>query len=296
MDRDVRKAMLRRYRVTSGRGFSLGDRDTKDQGPHDLDAEAGKALLAEGVERLSALQQALYADGRWALLAAFQAMDAGGKDGTIRHVMSGVNPQGVSVTSFKQPGAVELGHDFLWRIHAAVPARGRIGIFNRSHYEEVLVTRVHPEVLAHQDLPEARRGGGFWKQRMKDIRHFERYLDRQGVVVLKFFLHISKEEQRQRFLARLEEPDKTWKFSSADLAERAHWDRYQEAYEGAIAGTATPEAPWFVVPGDRKWFARLVVVEAMIQALERMQLAPPEVTAEDGAKLAEARRALEAES
>ena len=295
MDRDVRKAMLRRYRVTSGRGFSLGDRDTKDQGPHDLDAEAGKALLAEGVERLSALQQALYADGRWALLAAFQAMDAGGKDGTIRHVMSGVNPQGVSVTSFKQPGAVELGHDFLWRIHAAVPARGRIGIFNRSHYEEVLVTRVHPEVLERQDLPEARRGGGFWKQRMKDIRHFERYLDRQGVVVLKFFLHISKEEQRQRFLARLEDPDKNWKFSSSDLAERAHWDRYQEAYEEAIAGTATPEAPWFVVPGDRKWFARLVVVEAMIQALERMQLAPPEVKAEDEAKLGEARAALEAE-
>ena len=295
MDRDRRKALLRRYRVTSGRGFSLSGRDADDRAPDGLDAEAGKALLAEGVERLSALQQALYAAGRWALLAAFQAMDAGGKDGTIRHVMSGVNPQGVSVTSFKQPGAAELGHDFLWRIHAAVPARGRIGIFNRSHYEEVLVTRVHPEVLERQDLPEARRGGGFWKQRMKDIRHFERYLDRQGVVVLKFFLHISKEEQRQRFLARLEESDKNWKFSSADLPERAHWDRYQEAYEEAIAGTATPEAPWFVVPGDRKWFARLVVVEAMIQALERMQLAPPEVTAEDGAKLADARRALEAE-
>ncbi len=295
MDRDARKALLRRYRVASGRGFSLAGRDTDDPAPDGLDAEGGKALLVEGVERLSALQQALYADGRWALLAVFQAMDAGGKDGTIRHVMSGVNPQGVSVTSFKQPGAVELGHDFLWRIHEAVPARGRIGIFNRSHYEEVLVTRVHPEVLDRQDLPDARRGGGFWKQRMKDIRHFERYLDRQGVVVLKFFLHISKEEQRQRFLARLEEPDKNWKFSSADLSERARWDRYQEAYEEAIAGTATPEAPWFVVPGDRKWFARLVVVEAMIQALERMRLAPPEVAAEDGAKLAEARRVLEAE-
>ena len=295
MDRDARKALLRRYRVTSGRGFSLAGRDTDDQAPLGLDAEAGKVLLAEGVERLSALQQALYADGRWALLAVFQAMDAGGKDGTIRHVMSGVNPQGVSVFSFKQPGAVELGHDFLWRIHAAVPARGRIGIFNRSHYEEVLVTRIHPEVLDRQDLPEARRGGGFWKQRMKDIRHFERYLDRQGIVVLKFFLHISKEEQRQRFLARLEDPHKTWKFSSADLAERTHWDRYQDAYEDAIAGTATPEAPWFVVPSDRKWFARVVVVEAMIQALERMRLAPPEVTAEDEATLADARRALEAE-
>ncbi len=296
MDRDARKALLRRYRVTAAKGFSLAGRDASDEAPGGLDAEAGKVLLADGVERLSELQQALYADGRWALLAAFQAMDAGGKDGTIRHVMSGVNPQGVTVASFKQPGPVELGHDFLWRIHGAVPSRGRIGVFNRSHYEELLVTRVHPEVLARQDLPEARRGNGFWKQRMKDIRHFERYLDRQGVVVLKFFLHISKEEQRRRFLARLEEPDKNWKFSSADLAERAHWDRYQEAYEEAIAGTATPEAPWFVVPGDRKWFARLVVVEAMIQALERMQLAPPQVTAEDEEKLAEARRALEAES
>ena len=295
MDRDARKALLRRYRVTTGRGFSLAGRDTDGEAPDGTDAEAGKALLAEGVERLSALQQALYADGRWALLAAFQAMDAGGKDGTIRHVMSGVNPQGVSVTSFKQPGTAEIGHDFLWRIHAAVPTRGRIGIFNRSHYEEVLITRVHPEVLARQGLPEARRGSGFWKQRMKDIRHFERYLDRQGVVVLKFFLHISKEEQRRRFLSRLEEPDKNWKFSAADLAERSHWDRYQEAYQDAIAGTATPEAPWFVVPGDRKWFARLVVVEAMIQALERMPLGTPEATAEDRATLAEARRTLEAE-
>ena len=295
MDRDARKALLRRYRVTSGRGFSLGDRDTDGGGPDGIDAEAGEALLADGVERLSALQQALYADGRWALLAVFQAMDAGGKDGTIRHVMSGVSPQGVDVTSFKQPGPSELGHDFLWRVHAAVPARGRIGIFNRSHYEEVLVARVHPEVLDRQGLPEARRGHGFWKQRMKDIRHFERYLDRQGVVVLKVFLHISKAEQRRRFLDRLEEPDKTWKFSPADLAERGHWDRYQEAYEEAIAGTATPEAPWLVVPGDRKWFARLVVVEAMVQALERLRLAPPAVTAEDKARLAEARRALEAE-
>ena len=295
MDRDVRKALLRRYRVSTGKHFSLADRPTHDDAPHGLDAEAGKALLAEGVERLSALQRTLYADGRWALLAVFQAMDAAGKDGTIRHVMSGVNPQGVSVFSFKQPGPVELGHDFLWRIHQGVPSRGRIGIFNRSHYEELLVTRVHPEVLEHQNLPDARRGGGFWKHRMKDIRHFERYLDRQGIVVLKFFLHISKEEQRQRFLARLDEPDKNWKFSAGDLAERALWDRYQEAYEDAIAGTATPEAPWFVVPGDQKWFARLVVVEAMIQALERMELAPPEVTAEDETTLAESRRVLEAE-
>ena len=295
MDRDARKALLRRYRVTRAKGFSLADRDPGDLAGHELDAAEGKILLEEGVDRLSELQKALYADGRWALLATFQAMDAGGKDGTIQHVMSGVNPQGVSVTSFKQPGSIALGHDFLWRIHAAVPARGRIGIFNRSHYEEVLVAKVHPEVLDRQDLPEARRGGGFWKQRMKDIRHFESYLNRQGIVVLKFFLHISKEEQRQRFLARLQEPDKNWKFSSGDLAERAHWDRYQQAYEEAIAGTATPEAPWFVVPGDHKWFARVVVVEAMIQALERMRLAPPAAKAEDEAKRAQARRALEAE-
>ena len=233
MDRDARKALLRRYRVTTGRGFTLADRDTNDDAPHGLDAEAGKALLAEGVERLSALQQALYADGRWALLAAFQAMDAGGKDGTIRHVMSGVNPQGVSVFSFKQPGAVELGHDFLWRIHAAVPSRGRIGIFNRSHYEELLVARVHPEVLDRQDLPDARRGGGFWKQRMKDIRHFERYLDRQGIVVLKFFLHISKEEQRRPRRAGALGP------LSGRIRGRDH--RHRHAGSAVVRGARRPE-------------------------------------------------------
>jgi PPK2 family polyphosphate:nucleotide phosphotransferase len=295
MDRDARKALVRRYRITQAKGFSLADHDPADLPDGMPDAAAGEALLAEGVARLSKLQQALYADGRWGLLAVFQAMDAAGKDGTIRHVMSGVNPQGVSVTSFKQPGPAELGHDFLWRIHAAVPARGRIGVFNRSHYEEVLVARVHPEVLDHQDLPEARRGGGFWKHRMKDIRHFERYLDRQGIVVVKFFLHISREEQRSRFLARLDDPDKTWKFSAADLGERERWDDYQHAYEEAIAGTATPEAPWVVVPGNRKWFARLVVVEALIEALEKLDLSPPEVAPADEAKLAAARQKLEAE-
>ena len=291
MDPALRKALLKRYRVTGGRQFRLSDHDPADRDGLPIDEEAGRALLAEGVERLAALQADLYADGRWALLAAFQAMDAGGKDGTIKHVMSGVNPQGVTVASFKQPGPVELGHDFLWRISAALPPRGRIGILNRSHYEEVLVTRVHPELLDHQRLPAAKHGHKFWKHRYRDIRSFEAYLRRQGTVTLKFFLHISKEEQRQRFLARLDDPDKTWKFSAADLAERQHWDAYQGAYEDAIAATATSDAPWFVVPADRKWYAHLVVVEALIHALERLELSRP--PPERG--LAEARRQLEAE-
>ncbi len=291
MDPALRKALLKRYRVTGGRQFRLSDHDPADLDGLPIDEEAGRALLAEGVERLAALQADLYADGRWALLAAFQAMDAGGKDGTIKHVMSGVNPQGVTVASFKQPGPVELGHDFLWRISAALPPRGRIGILNRSHYEEVLVTRVHPELLDHQRLPAAKHGHKFWKHRYRDIRSFESYLRRQGTVTLKFFLHISKDEQRQRFLARLDDPDKTWKFSAADLTERQHWDAYQGAYEDAIAATATSDAPWFVVPADRKWYAHLVVVEALIHALERLELSRP--PPEPG--LAEARRQLEAE-
>lgn len=295
MDEDARRKLLKRYRVTSGKGFALSGFDPDDKDGLDTDEDGGKALLQAGVERLSKLQEALYANGRWAMLVVFQAMDAAGKDGTIKHVMSGVNPQGVSVTAFKQPGPVELGHDFLWRIHNAVPARGRIGIFNRSHYEEVLVTRVHPQVLDRQDLPDERRGPKLWAHRYKDIRHFERYLDRQGTIVLKFFLNISKEEQRQRFLSRLDEPDKRWKFSTGDLAERRHWDEYQTAYEDAIAATATPEAPWFVVPGNRKWYARLIVVEAMIQALERLELVIPKLTPEADAELDKARQQLEAE-
>ncbi len=271
----VDRALLKRFRVADGDGFSLADHaPDADPGP-DLDQERGEAMLADGVARLAKLQDTLYADGRWAVLALFQAMDAGGKDGTIRHVFSGVNPQGVRVTAFKQPGPVELGHDFLWRIHNAVPPRGQIGVHNRSHYEELLITRVHPELLDRQALPDERRGDGFWHDRMKDIRHFERYLDRQGIVVVKFFLNISPEEQRRRFLARLEEPDKNWKFSEADLAERGFWDQYQQAYQDMIAGTARPRAPWYVVPGDRKWFARLVVVQAMIRALEKLSLSAP---------------------
>ena len=295
MHADRRKALLKPYRVTSGKGFSLADHDPADTGSVAISEEDGKALLQEGVERLSVLQEALYASASWSLLAVFQAMDAGGKDGTIKHVMSGVNPQGVTVTSFKQPGPVELAHDFLWRVHQAAPIRGNIGIFNRSHYEEVLVTRVHSQVLDHEKLPDEVRASKFWKHRYRDIRNFEAYLGRQGTVVLKFFLHISKEEQRTRFLARLDDREKRWKFSASDLAEREYWNKYQSAYEDAIAATATPEAPWIVVPGDHKWFARLVVVEAMIQALERLHLFAPSIEPEDEAHLQKAKAQLEAE-
>ena len=295
MDPGLRRTLLKRYRIESGKHFRLSDRDPADEDGLPIDRDEGRALLQEGVERLAALQAELYADGRWALLAVFQAMDAGGKDGTIKHVLSGVNPQGVDVVSFKQPGPVELGHGFLWRISAMVPRRGHIGIFNRSHYEEVLVTRVHPELLDRQHLPGPghghKHGHKFWRHRYRDIRNFEAYLGRQGTVTLKFFLHVSKEEQRRRFLARLDDPEKNWKFSAADLAERQHWDAYQAAYEDAIAATATSDAPWFVVPADRKWYAHLVVVEAMIHALERMALSRPPPAGD----LDEARRLLEAE-
>jgi PPK2 family polyphosphate:nucleotide phosphotransferase len=293
LDKDRRRKLLNRYRVTSGKGFSLKDHDPADTGGTDLEKEEGEQLLTEGVERLSSLQQLLYADGRWSLLAAFQAMDAAGKDGTIKHVMSGVNPQGVTVTSFKQPGPVELEHDFLWRVHMAVPARGRIGIFNRSHYEEVLVTKVHPELLDKQKLPPGKRGRKFWQSRYEDIVNFELMLARQGTLIHKFFLHVSKEEQRQRFLSRIDEPDKRWKFSPSDLKERGRWDDYQEAYEDAIGATAAEHAPWYVIPADRKWFAHLLVVEAMVEALEGLDLSSPDPA--DDAALADAKRSLEAE-
>ena len=294
----LRRALVGRYRITEGRKFRLSHLDPDDTGK--IGREEGVQRLAAGVERLAELQRALYANARWSLLVVFQAMDSGGKDGTIRHVMSGVNPQGVDVTSFKQPGPVELAHDYLRRVHLALPQRGHIGIFNRSHYEEVLVTRVHRQVLEAQHLPPelAPEGGAgvqdrFWQHRYKDIRSFERYVARQGIVPLKFFLHISREEQRKRLLARLDDVDKHWKFSAGDLKERALWDQYQDAYEDAIIETARPEAPWFAVPANTKWFAHLVVVEAMIDAMERLSLAPP---AADEAVLAEARRQLEQEA
>ncbi len=292
--KDIRR-LLDRYRITAAKGFHLRDHDPTDNGGDLVNHSESEALLADGVRRLAELQPLLYAQDSWTMLCTFQAMDAAGKDGTIKHVMSGVNPQGVQVTSFKQPGPEELAHDYLWRIARRLPERGHIGIFNRSHYEEVLVVRVHPELLQHQHLPVRRNGKKIWKHRLDDIAAFEKYLSRQGFVVLKFFLNISREEQKQRFLARLDTPDKNWKFSSADIAERDHWDAYMAAYQDAIAATAAPHAPWYVVPGNHKWFARLMVVEAMVAALEDLGLHLPEVSAEERARLAEGRRKLEAE-
>ena len=257
-----------------------------------LDKEGAAALLAGSVGRLARLQVVLAAAAERSLLVVLQAMDAGGKDGTIRHVMSGVNPQGVRVTSFKQPGGVELQQDFLRRVHAAVPLRGEIGLFNRSHYEDVLVGRVHPDRL-DPALRERAGHDAFWDDRLSDIVAFESYLARQGVTIVKVFLHISKAEQRRRFLGRLDDPDKLWKLSAADLTERQYWDDYQRAYEAAISATATRAAPWFVVPADHKWFARLVVVETIVQALEGMGLAFPEPDPEEVGRLKAARASLE---
>lgn len=286
------RKLLDRYRVISDKGFRLKDHDPDGAPSKLIDRDDADRLLAEGVSRLAELQEKLYAQDRWALLCVFQAMDAAGKDGTVKHVMSGVNPSGVQVTSFKAPGPDDLAHDFLWRVHRAVPQRGRIGIFNRSHYEEVLVVRVHPDMLEAQRLPDALVTDSIWKHRLKDIACFERYLSRQGIAILKFFLNISANEQRERFLARLDDPEKNWKFSEHDLAERAHWDAYMEAYEEAIAATASDYAPWYVVPANHKWFAHLVVVEAMIDALEKLGLKMPEPTPEMRDSLERARKAL----
>lgn len=300
LDAKTRRALVSRYRVTDGAKFRLADHDPADKGIlADLDKDEGAEQLARGVVHLARLQERLFADGRFALLVVFQAMDAAGKDGTIKHVMSGVNPAGVSVTSFKQPGPVELAHDFLWRIHVALPANGHIGIFNRSHYEDVLVTRVHPEMLIPQGLPLGPSADGhpagekFWTRRLKDIAHFERYLTHQNIHVIKFFLNVSKEEQRKRLLARLDDEDKLWKFSPSDVHEREYWADYQHAYEEAIVATAHKRAPWFVVPADRKWYARIVVVEALIDLLEGLDPQPPSA-GHDPEALARAREALKA--
>ena len=292
MSRDVAAGLPARYRVAGGKA-ALGRRDPGEVAPG-IDKKQGERLLAGSVKRLAALQLVLAASAERSLLVVLQAMDAGGKDGTIRHVMSGVNPQGVRVTSFKQPGGVELQQDFLRRVHAAVPLRGEIGLFNRSHYEDVLVGRVHPDRLDPR-LRERAGHAGFWDERLADIAAFEAYLARQGVVIVKVFLHVSKAEQRRRFLSRLDHPEKLWKLSAADLTERRSWDDYQCAYEAAISATATKAAPWFVVPADHKWFARLVVVELIVQALEGMGLAFPEPDPEEVATLRRARAGLEAE-
>jgi len=291
MEKRVTK-ILDRYRVTNGRGFRLKDYDPGDTAGLGLEKTAAQALLQQGVDRLAEMQDKLYAQDRWSVLCIFQAMDAAGKDGAIRHVFSGVNPQGCQVHSFKAPGAMELDHDFLWRHSTALPERGRIGIHNRSWYEEVLVLRVHPELLARQKLPPSLIGKKIWDERLEDIAAYERYLARQGTVVLKFFLNVSQDEQKKRFLSRIAEPEKNWKFSPNDVAERAHWDDYMKAYQAAISATAAPHAPWFVVPADAKWFTRLVVVAAIIEALEKLDLHYPAVTKEQRTALAVAKKSL----
>jgi PPK2 family polyphosphate:nucleotide phosphotransferase len=251
--------------------------------------------LANGVKELSRLQDVLAAQDRWGLLLIFQAMDAAGKDGTIKHVMSGVNPQGVQVWPFKVPTAEELEHGYLWRCMKCAPSRGQIGIFNRSYYEEVLVVRIHPQVLANEKLPAPLVTKHIWQERFEDINNFERYLTRNGIAVVKFFLHLSKKEQKHRFMERLDTPDKNWKFSSADVNEREFWDAYQDAFEDMIRHTASENAPWYVVPADNKWFSRLVVSQAVVDALKGMNLKYPKVSGAERAALAEARKQLESE-
>ena len=282
---------VEKYRIPEGRKFRLKDYDPSDTGKFES-KEQGKARLAEGVARLRELQDRLYAQDRWAVLLIFQAMDAAGKDSTIEHVMSGVNPQGTQVFSFKAPSAEELDHDFLWRTSRCLPERGRIGIFNRSYYEEVLVVRVHPGILAGEKLPAELVGEDIWKQRYQDINAFERYLSRNGTVVRKFFLNVSREEQRSRFLARLDEPEKNWKFALGDVKEREHWDEYMEAYEDMIAATSTEHAPWYVIPADRKWYMRMAVADAIVEALEGLKLEYPVVDEEKKKELEEARALL----
>jgi PPK2 family polyphosphate:nucleotide phosphotransferase len=285
--------LLDPYYVAKGRKFRLADMDPGDTGglKSEFKAEA-KALLAEGVSWLAEEQERLYAQDRWSVLLIFQAMDAAGKDSTIKHVMSGVNPQGVQVHSFKKPSDEELDHDFLWRCARALPERGRIGIFNRSYYEEVLIVRVHEELLARQKLPVGLMGKGLWRKRFESIHAFERHLARNGYLILKFFLHVSKAEQKRRFLSRLDEAEKHWKFSAADARERRYWDDYARAYEDTIRNTAAKHAPWYVVPADNKWYTRLVVVAAIVQAMERLKLHYPRMDRSRRRELAVARRAL----
>ena len=281
------------YRVTSGKKFRLADYDPADTaGLRSKDKPKVKELMSAGLDRLTELQDRLYAQDRWAVLLIFQAMDAAGKDSAIKHVMSGVNPQGCQVYSFKAPSAEELDHDFLWRTTRCLPERGRIGIFNRSYYEEVLVVRTHPELLGRQRLPLILVTDRIWQQRFEDIAAFERYVSRNGILVRKFFLNVSKKEQKKRFLARLDEPEKNWKFSAADVAERRLWPAYMAAYEDMIRHTASREAPWIVVPADHKWVTRLVVLASVVDALEGLDLHYPRVSAAERRALKAARAEL----
>jgi len=278
-------------RITNGKDFRLKDYDPADTYRMN-DKEKALKALERGVKLISHLQEKLYAQDQWAVLLIFQALDAAGKDGVIKHVMSGINPEGCDVTSFKAPSHEELDHDFLWGSHKVVPQRGKIGIFNRSHYEEVLVVRVHDALLQAEHLPKELLGKDIWEQRYEDINNFETYLSRNGIVVLKFFLHLAKGEQKKRFLERLDMPEKNWKFAMADVKEREYWDDYQKAYEKMIQNTATKQAPWYIVPADNKWFARLAVASATIEALDSLNLQFPKVDKDKKKELAAVREAL----
>jgi PPK2 family polyphosphate:nucleotide phosphotransferase len=298
----ARKAILDRiekyvdpFRITKGAGFKLTDFDPGDTCGLRLDKGEASDLLQRGTEWLAEEQDMLYAQNRWSLLLVFQAMDAAGKDGTIKHVMSGVNPQGCQVFSFKQPSSEDLDHDFLWRYAKRLPERGRIGIFNRSYYEEVLVVRVHEDILKRQRLPRPFVGEDIWDERLSDIAHFENYLTRQGTIILKFFLNLSRKEQKRRFMERLDKPNKHWKFSASDVHERRFWGDYMHAFQEAIRATASKRAPWYVVPADNKWFSRLIVAAAIVETMEKLDLAYPTVDAKKKKELLAARAALSQE-
>ena len=279
------------YRINKGKHFRLKDWDAADIGKIDSKEEA-EELLEHGTQRLNTLQQKLWAQDKWALMIILQGMDAAGKDGVVSHVMDGVNPQGCDVWSFKEPSREELDHDYLWRAHQRVPSRGKIGIFNRSYYEEVLVVRVHRRLLEAEHLPKAAKGEELWEERFEDINAFEKYLTHNGVVVRKFFLHLSKGEQKKRFLARLDDPQKNWKFSMADIEERGYWKDYQEAYEELIQETSTKHAPWYVVPADNKWYSRLVVSAGIVETLESLGLEFPMVDQAKKKELGKVRKML----
>jgi PPK2 family polyphosphate:nucleotide phosphotransferase len=298
-----RERILEQLLVKPGTHAALAHRDPGWTGGPDfealsrreLEAEA-RAVLARGVEELSEAQELLWASDTYALLIVFQAMDAAGKDSAIEHVMTGVNPQGVQVVGFRQPSPEELDHDFLWRISKALPERGRIGIFNRSHYEEVVALRVHPEWLEGQKLPPATRGPALWDERYEDINAFERHLDRNGTKIVKFFLHVSKEAQKERFLARLDTPGKEWKFNAVDVSERALWNDYMAAFEAALSATSTPWAPWYVIPADHKWLTQALVARILVDTIQALDLGWPEVTEKESKANLEARKTLEAEA
>ncbi|HWT96376.1 MAG TPA: polyphosphate kinase 2 family protein [Terriglobales bacterium] len=291
--REHSRKLCSRYRITDGKKFQLSDVDPDDIAHlKKSDKQEANEALTVGVEALAELQNKLYAQHRWGVLIILQGIDAAGKDGVIKHVMSGVNPQGCDVHSFKAPSAEELAHDYLWRCQTRLPQRGHIGIFNRSYYEEVIVVRVHPEFLAAQSLPPQVTGKNIWKQRYQQINNFERHLTESGYLVLKFFLHLSKDEQKKRFMERLDDPNKNWKFSLSDASERQHWDEYTKAYEKMIRATATDHAPWYVVPADNKWFTRVTVAATLIHEMNKLDLAYPTLDDAKLADLAKARKAL----